>query len=355
METHASEAALWLCRAQDGTPDDGFARAFSLITGWEPSYPETTGYIIPTLIDYYHRTGDKQLLDRCIRASDWLLGQQFPEGGIPAGTVATKPKVPTIFNTGQVIFGWIAMFRETQNEKYREAVKKACQWLLDSQDDDGAWRKHGSIVSTYALNTYNTRTAWALYLGGELLDNDNFREGAVKNIEWALTKMNDRGWFDDNCLTENARPLTHTIAYTIRGVLEVGLCARNDRFRDAAVNSARMVLGTLRPNGFLPGRLDSEWNPGATYNCLTGACQMGIIWSKLYTLTAEKGFIDGADRAIRFVCSTQDLKSSSEGIRGGIKGSFPINGDYGRFEYLNWAAKFFMDAIAAYTDAKRDH
>ena len=31
-------------------------------------------------------------------------------------------------------------------------------------------------------------------------------------------------------------------------------------------------------------------------------------------------------------------------IVGGVKGSFPINGDYGRFEYLNWAAKFFVDA-----------
>jgi hypothetical protein len=31
-------------------------------------------------------------------------------------------------------------------------------------------------------------------------------------------------------------------------------------------------------------------------------------------------------------------------IRGGVKGSFPVDGDYGRFEYLNWAAKFTVDA-----------
>ena len=31
-------------------------------------------------------------------------------------------------------------------------------------------------------------------------------------------------------------------------------------------------------------------------------------------------------------------------VRGGVKGSFPVNGEYGRLEYLNWAPKFFVDA-----------
>ena len=33
-----------------------------------------------------------------------------------------------------------------------------------------------------------------------------------------------------------------------------------------------------------------------------------------------------------------------EGIRGGVKGSHPVDGGYGPFEYLNWAAKFSIDA-----------
>jgi hypothetical protein len=46
-----------------------------------------------------------------------------------------------------------------------------------------------------------------------------------------------------------------------------------------------------------------------------------------------------------YLCGTQDLKSSDPGIRGGIKGSQPIWGEYGEYEYLNWAAKFFADAL----------
>jgi hypothetical protein len=29
---------------------------------------------------------------------------------------------------------------------------------------------------------------------------------------------------------------------------------------------------------------------------------------------------------------------------GGVKGSFPVSGGYGRFQYLNWACKFSIDA-----------
>ena len=34
-------------------------------------------------------------------------------------------------------------------------------------------------------------------------------------------------------------------------------------------------------------------------------------------------------------------------IRGGVKGSQPINGDYGKWQYLNWACKFTIDANRA--------
>ena len=44
----------WLSLAQDrsASADGGVARTFDLLRGWETSYPETTGYIVPTFIDY---------------------------------------------------------------------------------------------------------------------------------------------------------------------------------------------------------------------------------------------------------------------------------------------------------------
>ena len=80
----AIDAALdWLCRAQDSsrTADGGVARHYGLRDGWGASYPETTGYIVPTLIDQAGRRGRPELLDRARRMLDWLVAIQFPDGG----------------------------------------------------------------------------------------------------------------------------------------------------------------------------------------------------------------------------------------------------------------------------------
>lgn len=59
----------WIKRAQDASRlrDGGVARDFSLIRGWSASYPETTGYIVPTALECSRRFGDKDLRQRAQR------------------------------------------------------------------------------------------------------------------------------------------------------------------------------------------------------------------------------------------------------------------------------------------------
>jgi hypothetical protein len=66
----AITAALdWLGRAQDRSPtgDGGIARHYGLTTGWGPSYPETTGYIAPTMLEQSARREDAKLRERARR------------------------------------------------------------------------------------------------------------------------------------------------------------------------------------------------------------------------------------------------------------------------------------------------
>ena len=349
-QVHMDGAIDWLCRAQDATDDKGFSRSFHVMNGWDASYPETTGYIIPTVIKYGNRTSRPELVQRALDAADWLLDVQFPEGGIPGGTIATRPLVPTIFNTGQVVFGWVAAYEETKQQVYLDAARKASEWLVRGMDDDGAWRKHKSTEAEFNVNTYNVRVAWAMLEAARALNDLTIEKAALKNIDWALTQVNEVGWFANNCLGINEMPLTHTHAYTTRGILECGLATDNQLYIETAIKTARGVMSALRPDGYLPGRLDHEWKPGVAYNCLTGGCQMAIVWCKLYQMGEGEEFLDAAKRVLEFVSSTQDLNSPNDGIRGGIKGSYPINSIYGRYEYLNWAAKFFVDAVMIYTD-----
>jgi hypothetical protein len=52
IERTMAESLAWLSRAQDHSTshDGGVARHYSIISGWGASYPETTGYIAPTLL-----------------------------------------------------------------------------------------------------------------------------------------------------------------------------------------------------------------------------------------------------------------------------------------------------------------
>jgi len=111
-----------------------------------PSYPETTGYIIPTVFDYARESGREELFNRAARMADWECDVQMINGAVQGGTVSDPP-TPAVFNTGQVIFGWVRAFQETGTERYLASAVKAGEFLVSGQDPDGAWRKN---LSKYA-------------------------------------------------------------------------------------------------------------------------------------------------------------------------------------------------------------
>ena len=51
--------------------------------------------------------------------ADWEIDIQLPGGGVLAGALGDSDQ-PTVFNTGQVIFGWVRAFEEEQDERYRQ-------------------------------------------------------------------------------------------------------------------------------------------------------------------------------------------------------------------------------------------
>lgn len=345
-DAHLAAAADWLARAQDATPDDGVAAWYDLKEqSWKASYPETTGYIIPTFYDYAVYSGRTAFAERARRMAAWEADIQLPDGGVRAGTIDGDTVVPTIFNTGQVLFGWARAWKETGDIRFRQSLVHAADWLVAAQDSDGAWRRFASPVARHALNSYNTRTAWGLAMAGNMLDDDRYRNAARANVEWCISRAHANAWLDDNCLNLNDRPLVHTIAYSIRGILEVGAALGNDNFLQFAIRMAGAVAMSQRRDGALPGRLDDEWRPAVGWSCLTGNAQMAINWLRLVQLGGDSAFRNFAARANQFNMQTQDVATGNPCIRGGIKGSFPFDGGYMTCRYPNWAAKFFMDAL----------
>jgi len=355
-QVHLDAAINWLCHAQDMTEDNGVSQTYLVRSQhWANSYPETTGYIIPTFFSYAALTGREDIRNRAIKMTDWECEVQTDCGGVLAGALGDSDQ-PTIFNTGQVLFGWVRAFEEVQDARYRDSAVKAADWLCSVQDDDGCWRLFGSPMTDKSINTYNTRSAWGLLRVYQITGEQRFLDAAVKNIEWACTQALGNGWLEQNCLQDNNQPYVHTIAYAMRGIMEIGVHSGREDFIQLAIKMGDGLLSSLPENGFLPGRFDSSWRATVNWSCLTGDAQIAINWSRLYQITGDDNYKQAVHKTLNFLKSTQKLTGLTAEC-GGIKGSHPVNGGYHPWQYPNWATKFYADALMlelTITDISKD-
>ena len=125
--------------------------------------------------------------------------------------------------------------------------------------------------------------------------------------------------------------------------MEADRFSRQPGFLQAAERTARGLMSAMDGQGFLPGRLHSNWAAAVPWACLTGTSQTACCWFLLHELTGDATYYEAARIATGYVRRTVSVDGPAD-TRGAVKGAFPVDGDYGRFEYLNWACKFFVDA-----------
>lgn len=346
-ERHLGAAAAWLAAAQDSQPDGGFSGRYRLRSGWSSSYPETTGYIVPTLLRLADHFGEPAWRERAGRAINFLLGLQLEGGAFPGGEVEENRTAPSPFNSAQILTGLVAWGKETGDARTLDAAARAATWLRDVQDEDGAFRRH---YYNNAPSTYSAHLSCWLAEYGVAMHDRAAREAAGRHLDWVLGHQDEAtGWFDlagfDE--TQHARRIayTHTIAYTIYGVLKTSLLLAREDGVSAAARAAEGMMRRLELSGRLPGLIDHAWKPVEQAQCLTGNCQMASIWFALTEATGDLRYANAALKALDLVAHAQDLDNPNPGLRGGIAGSDPVWGSYIRMALPNWAAKFFIDAL----------
>ena len=349
--THLDGAMSWLCRAQDATGCGGVSAGYFFKRGWMPPYPETTGYIIPTFLDYAAYSGDAQFSTRALEMGDWEIAIQLPTGAVRGGMGLRD--YPIVFNSGQVMLGWMALYRATQMERFLHAAVRAADWLIDIQDDDGKWSTHTFMQVAHA---YHTRVAWPLLEVYAATGNKKYHAAAQRNIIWTLDHSRSNGWIDHMGFEPQSRPLTHTIAYTLRGLSESAVYLEkgvDDACLAAVYKASENIIAkyklatnsALTRAPILPATLDETWSSPDRYSCPTGNAQLAILWLKLSQSNPNGPFAAAALHLLDQVKAAQPLHSGNPGIRGGVAASHPIWGAYVPFAYLNWAAKFFADAL----------
>ena len=74
--------------------------------------------------------------------------------------------------------------------------------------------------------------------------------------------------------------------------------------------------------------------------------QTSIVFSELYALTGEKLYRQCARTVNRYLMARHDIRNPDLRLRGGLPGSWPVTGPYGRLAVLNWATKYLVDALS---------
>ena len=71
LRSHLDRTIGWLRRAQDAAECGGVSAGYTVARGWQPAYPETTGYLIPTMRNY---AGLAPATDCLTRWTVWVNG-----------------------------------------------------------------------------------------------------------------------------------------------------------------------------------------------------------------------------------------------------------------------------------------
>jgi hypothetical protein len=262
--------------------------------------------------------------------------------------------MPRVFNTGQVMLGWLALHRRLGDVRYLDAMRRAADWIVSCLDRDGKWSR-----STYrGPKAYKSRVAWALLELHVVTGEPRYRRAAERAIAWILAQAQPNGWFRNCSLGDAGKPWTHLIGYVLVGLQK---CLRHrdadfDRDRvESLLNRAALGLSTAYLEGkeaaqgrfvTLPGTFDPDWRGIDRWSCVTGTTQLEFFIRSLGQRRSEPAFVRTADALLDDVKRFHLVDEISDpNLHGGLPGSFPIDEGYCAGTLPNWGVKFFADSL----------
>lgn len=264
------------------------------------SYPEVTGYFIPTLITW----GERELACSFAR---WLVSVQNRDGSWsdPEGRSSYT------FDTGQILKGLVALL-DTLPE-LETPVRRGCDWLLTQVLDSGRvvtpdtsqWVLPGNRIVPEAIHLYALAP---LREAGERFGNRNYLDALAKGLDY----------YTANPDLTSFTTLSHFHAYIIEALIDLGRI-------DIAVDGMKEISRLQKRSGSVPAYSSVRWI------CSTGLFQYALIWYRL-------GDVRKGDLAFAAAARLQNAT-------GGFFGSYGLGASYFPRAEISWAVKYFLDAL----------
>ena len=323
----------------------GSCAYFSPLLGWFKPYPETTGYLIPTLLNLHKHFGCLKYQQTAYELGNWLSNIQNKNGSWNGGLHPAKNSGGSVFNTGQILKGMAALYRDSKDQRWLDIGSHGAQWLAAKVDQNGLWPAGDYKASQ--TPSYYTHVAWPMLEIWQVNREPGIRKAAERYLDKMLTRIRDNGVVSHWGFKDDGPAFTHTIAYTIRGFQESArLVDDYDRYGVPMETALEVIYRKSElSNGRLAGSFDENWDAIGNFVCLTGNAQLAICLLLMEAQKPDLRLVNAAAKLVDFVAKVQRQTTPLTGVNGAVAGSYPLWGKYMIGRYPNWAAKYFCDSL----------
>ena len=271
------------------------------------SYPEVTGYFIPSLLCWGHD-------DLAVSYAKWLCIIQKEDGS----WYDTEDTAPYIFDTAQVLKGLLSI--RDRLPEVDEHIFKGCDWIFSCMQNDGrlitpckdAWGNDTDIcdevIHIYCLSP--------LIEAARIFDKPEYEEKARQIFEYYKKNYYEK--------IMNFSLLSHFYAYLMEALLDLG---EIDMAKEAMSNIAKYQ----KESGAVPAYNNVDWV------CSTGLFQLALVWFRL-------GEPERGDKAFEYACKLQNESGGWFGSYLSEENSNEVN-TYIPTAEISWAVKYFLDAL----------
>ena len=336
------EAALksnlkWIAKSFEVNGLKGSSGKRTVYGQWGPPYPETTGYLIPTLLKC--SPYNDSLREIALAQLSFIRSIQNQDGSFYQ---LVENKAPIIFDTAQIVIGLIALCPEVLKfEEIAEVTKEAVIWMHEQLTEEGLFLEH-NYVENYNP-AYYARIAWAMSQG-EAIFFSKITKKTKKLISRIADLQNADLMFAYAGFSAEEIPYTHTIAYTLRGLWECALYTNNKKLMHKVTDSLTRLSETLLSEGTAAGRYDAHWHGDYSFICSTGNAQLALLYLLVYERLLKKKFLQVVPLLLKPLLAGQRRLSLNKGA---VPSSLPIWGPYQKWSFTNWTQKFYADALVS--------
>jgi len=308
---------------------------------WSQPYPETTGYLIPSLLKAFQITGIKDYSELAIKQLDY-----FKTIACEDGSFLSKPSTGEIyfFDNAQILLGLTALYQHNKACVDPDVLYRLYNWLIEQIDATGT--QVSNNYRNQQTPSYYSRACWPI-LQFEKSFTLKHNHKTLKLLDTLWQKRKNNAYIIDAGFDNNEFVLTHLLTYCYRGFYESFQLLGDDARVEELIGLLKRFKKhtTHEDRSILYGAYNSSWQSDNSFVCSTGNAQLALLILIINKSKHSDDLLLWCEDLLRPLLD--EKKKIIHRHTGALPSSIPVWGKYQRFRYTNWTQKFYCDLIMA--------